>query len=114
MRDIAQAILLIWLGAMLAAVSMFYLRERAMRNQESFDPNQQDHVLSLARLINEILNEKREDIRFALLIWQDQHDDVQGLVSNDTRDKIVIGMLDDAKAQIKRASGIIHHTPGHA
>lgn len=105
---------LIWLGAILAITALFYLRDRAMRNKESFDPNQPDHVMSLARLLNEILNEKREDIRFALLIWQDQHTDVQGLISNDMRDKIVIGMLDDAKAQIKRASGIIHPTPGHA
>src|SRR2546426_10688969 len=105
---------LIWLGMMLAVTALFYLRDRAMRKKESFDPNQPDHVVSLARLLDTILNEEREDIRFALLIWQDTRDNVQGMISNDTRDKIVVGMLDDAKARIKRASGVIHHTAGHA
>lgn len=114
MRDLVQTFLLIWLGAMLAAVTLFYMRDRDMHNQESFDVNQPDHIVSLAHLLNSILNERRTDVRFALLIWQDQHADVQGLISNDTSDTTVVGMLDDAKLKISVAKGVIHHTAGHA
>lgn len=114
MRDLVQIMLLIWLGATLAAISIFYWQDRAMNNKESFDVNQPDHIVSLAHLLNCILNEQRTDVRFALLIWQDQHADVQGLISNDTSDTTVVGMLDDAKLKISFAKGHIHHTAGHA
>lgn len=111
--DLAKAFILIWLGAVLAVTYLFYLKDRAMQNKECFDLNQPDHLMSLARLLDEILNEEHGDIRFALLVWQDHRDDIQGLISNSKSDKIVIGMLDDAKSKISRAS-VVHPTPGHA
>ena len=85
-----------------------------MTEQPCFDPNDPDHVMSLAQMLNEILNAGRFNVKFALIIWQDRHDDLQGLISNDTNDRTVVEMLDNAKGQINAASGHIHHTCGHA
>jgi hypothetical protein len=114
MQQVAQAILLIWIGMMLTVAVLLMLRNYQMKNKPHFDPDVADHVMAIALMLDGILNTGRTDVRFALVIWRDQHDDVQGLVSNDTNDKTVVGMLDDAKKQINNADGIIHHTCGHA
>lgn len=76
------------------------------------------HVLAVAQFLNGVLNEGREDIRFALIVWEHNQPLIQGLVSNDCDDKTVIGMLDSAKARIIGASegGVLHRpeVAGHA
>ena len=114
MQELAHGLLLIWIGAMLTIAYLLVVRNRVMKAPCEFDPNMPDHVMSLAQMIDGILNASRNDVRFALLVWQDHHPDVQGLVSNDTDDKTVTGMLDDAKHKIERADGTIHQTAGHA
>jgi len=114
MREFAFNLMLIWIGAMLTIAYLLVMRERVMKDPADFNPNDHDHVMSVAMLLNTILNSHRNDVRFALLVWQDHHPDVQGLVSNDTDDKTVTSMLDGAKHKIERASGDIHHTAGHA
>lgn len=113
--ELARALMLILIGACLTVIALTHTRKRAMTQQPCFDPNDPDHVMSLAQMLNEILNASgRFNIKFALIIWQDRHDEVQGLISNDTNDRTVVEMLDGAKGQINRASGVIHNTVGHA
>jgi hypothetical protein len=112
MGDVAHNILLIWIGAMLTVAVLLWLRDKHMTKH--FDPNHPDHVMSLAVMLDGILNSQRRDVRFALLVWQDRHPDIQGLISNDTDDESVLEMLDDAKRQIDQAKGMIHKVHGHA
>src|SRR5688572_20208535 len=113
MLEIARNILLVWLCVFaLLLVVFLVLRHRLMKRSQHFDPNVPDHVMGLAVMLDGILNSGRTDIRFALVVWQDQRDDVQGLVSNDTNDAIVISMLDDAKLRIT-SSETIQATHGH-
>ena len=72
-----------------------------------------EHILAVARFLSAALNAGRKDVRFALLVWNDQQADIQGLISNDGNDKTVIGMLDNAKARIICAEAI-QDVAGHA
>jgi N-acyl-D-aspartate/D-glutamate deacylase len=81
---------------------------------DNFDPGRADHVMALAAMLDGILNSGQSDVRFALVVWRDRESDVQGLVSNASDDKTVIGMLDDAKARINTAESFTHQTHGHA
>src|SRR3982751_3514207 len=101
MAQFAYNLMLVWIGAMLTVAYLLVMKERVMKTPCEFDPNVPHDVMSLAQVINVILNSGRNDLRFALLVWQDHHPDVQGLVSNDTNDKTVTAMLDDAKRKIK-------------
>lgn len=74
-----------------------------------FDPEDPDHIVSLAVMLDSILNSRRGDVRFALVIWQDQHDDLQGTISNETSEETVLERLDEAKKKIHEAE--VH---GHA
>ena len=85
-----------------------------MAKQITFDPNNPDHVIELAEIINQVVNTERKDVRFALLIWQDHHDDIQGVMSNDAKISRVVEMLDDAKLRINAIPGTVHPTSGHA
>lgn len=88
-----------------------------MTNKPRFDTDVPEHVMAIALLLDGILNTGRKDMRFALLVWQDSQDDIQGLVSNASDDQIVVGMLELAKSKINDADGadgIMAHTYGHA
>lgn len=113
MQEVAHSILLIWIGGMLAVASLLWLRDCKMIKH--FDPNIPDHIMSVAVMLDGLMNSGRKDVRFCLLIWQDHTDDVQGLVSNDTDDKTVIEMLEDAKRRIGITDGrVTAHPHGHA
>lgn len=113
MERIAQAALLLFTGAMLACLALLTLRMRYMKDKQ-FDPNLPDHVMGVAVMLDRLMNVERTDVRFALVVWQHGHDDVQGLVSNATDDDIVIDMLDDARSRIDKEEGVIFHPHGHA
>jgi hypothetical protein len=113
MYEAARSILLIWTGALLT-LAFLMIRRARMKSKASFDPNESEHVLLLASMIDHIVNTDRGDVRFALVVWQSDRDQVQGLVSNDGDDQTVMGMLDDAKNKVCLAGELIHRTSGHA
>jgi len=115
MERAAQAALLVSIGAMLAMTALVMLRNRHMKNAPHFDPNIPEHVTGLAVALDKAMNANRADVRFALVVWQDQADDVKALISNASDDKTVVEMLDDAKARIINAETMrVHPSYGHA
>jgi len=80
-----------------------------------FNLDEPDHVMGLAKMVNDVLNSSHEGVRFALVVWRDAEAELHGLVSNDLDDNHVIEMLDDAKKQIVANEGQVHQTVhGHA
>ena len=78
-----------------------------------FDANDNQHVMQLAALVNEILNSGNARLRFALVVWDDDHDNVRGAISNDPATERILEMLDDAKLRITCAEAMFPGS-GHA
>jgi hypothetical protein len=107
-----ELIIAVWLAASLGYFARGWIGRLKMGR---FDPNEPDHVMGLAKMVNDVLNSSHEGVRFALVVWRDADAELHGLVSNDLDDNHVVEMLDDAKKQIVANEGHVHQTVhGHA
>lgn len=79
-----------------------------------FDAKNRRHVLQLSKNIHDLLNAERSNGRFALVLWEEGADQIEGFVSNDQELSHVLEMLDDAKLRISTPPDAIHPTTGHA
>jgi len=88
-----------------------------MNDDFIFEVGNPTHTVELARLIEEIIRHARNAatprVRFALLLWDDGHDEMQAIVSNDPEVERVADMLDDAKERISTPDATLYES-GHA
>jgi len=75
----------------------------AEEDDEAFDPDNHEHVVSLANMLHCLLNgdPDRPAVRFALLMWPTGGDQLRRVISNDRLNDRITEMLDQAKTRIK-------------
>lgn len=80
-----------------------------MTTTTRFDPTDLDHVTTLTVMLDRILNEGRGNVRFVLVLWEDDQNGGAGVVSNEISEETALEMLEEAKQKIHAA-----RTHGHA